>query len=194
MNFFMNSRSLLLILVFSVTSLNAWSETYSYHADVKGMVCAFCAYSVSKNISQLPGVDADSVDVDLKGGQVTFRSDQKVSEQKLSGLFNKSGFTISNLTVSKSSINSVNPVKQASLDLHLDIFKIDQLTGVIEAIGNIAASTPSRLIINAPLAQEEAILKPLLMGRQQVIKVRFIPTESDTIHLQLFDASGSSKS
>jgi len=57
---------------------------------------------------------------------------------------------------------------------------------VIEAIGNIAASHSSRLIINAPAAQEETILKPLLMGRQQVIKVRFIPTESDSMRLQLF--------
>lgn len=190
----MNIRKLLLMILLVMAGFNAWAGTYNYHADVKGMVCAFCAYSVSKNISQLPGVDADSVDVDLKGGQLSFRSDQKVSEQKISALFNESGFTVSNLTVSETSTNISNVKKTASLDLQLDVFKIDQLTDVIEAIGNIAARSPSRLVINAPIAQEETILKPLLMGRQQVIKVRFIPVESDKVRLQLFDTRDDSES
>ncbi len=187
MNFFMNIRNMLLMMLMVMADFNAWAEIYDYHADVKGMVCAFCAYSVSKNISQLPGVDADSVNVDLKGGQLDFRSDQKVSEQKISALFNESGFTVSNLTVSEMPVNISNVKNTVSLDLQLDVFKIDQLTGVIEAIGNIAARSASRLVINAPAAQEETILKPLLMGRQQVIKVRFIPVESDKVRLQLFD-------
>ncbi|VAW68368.1 hypothetical protein MNBD_GAMMA10-482, partial [hydrothermal vent metagenome] len=40
----------------------------------------------------------------------------------------------------------------------------------------------------APAAHEETILKPLLMGRQHVVKVHFIPNTSDKIHLQLFSA------
>ncbi len=185
----MKIKSLLITIILMVTSFQVLAESYHYNADVKGMVCAFCAYSVSKNISKLPGVDTDSVDVDLKGGHVIFDSSKKVSEEKLAGLFTRSGFSISNLTVSRSAATIVKSDEQASLDLQLDVFKIDQLSSVIEAIGNIAASNPSRLVINAPLAQEDAILKPLLLGRQQVIKVRFIPTESDTMRLQLFDVA-----
>jgi copper chaperone CopZ len=190
----MNTKNILLSLLLMVTSFASWAQSYRYDAEVKGMVCAFCAYSVSKNVSQLPGVDADSVDVDLKGGHVTFNSRKKVSEEKLSGLFTDSGFSISHLTMSETSKKPAGPTKQASLDLQLDVFKIDQLSSVIEAIGNIAASNPSRLVINAPLAQEETILKPLLMGRQQVIKVRFIPTQAETMRLRLFDIPVNSES
>jgi len=182
-------RNLLLSILLMFAGLTVQAETYHYNADVKGMVCAFCAYSVSKNISKLPGVDADSVDVDLKGGHVAFKSSEKVSEEKLAALFTDSGFSLSHLTVSETLKNPVAVEPHAVLDLQLDVFKIDQLISVIEAIGNIAASNPSRLIINAPAAQEDTILKPLLMGRQQVIKVRFIPAGSDTMHLQLFDVS-----
>ncbi len=184
---FISMKNLLLLMLLATANFNVWAKTYNYHADVKGMVCAFCAYSVSKNVSKLPGVDADSVNVDLKGGSVTFRSKEKVEEKKLAELFGESGFTVSHLTVTTSAVVSKKLTKKASLELQIDIFKVDQLTSVIEAIGNIAASTPSRLVITAPLTQEDIILKPLLMGRQQVIKVRFIPTETNTIQLRLFD-------
>ncbi len=191
MIFLKNIKHILLVIMLGMFSINSWAETYKYHADVKGMVCAFCAYSVSKNISKLPGVDADSVNVDLKLGQLDFISSKKVSAQKLSELFSESGFTINNLNFTKTKTSLVELSDEISLDLKIDVFNTDQFSGVIEAIGNIAASTPSRLIIEAPASQEDTILKPLLMGRQQVIKVRFIPAKVDKIHLQLFKANNS---
>jgi len=186
MKLFNKQKNILLTIILGILSINSWAGSYQYNADVKGMACAFCAYSVSKNISKLPGVNADSINVDLKGGHVAFNSTQKVPEQKLTELFSESGFTISNLTLSNMPATTDKLTDNPRLELSIDIFETDQLTSVIEAIGNIAASTPSRLVINAPASQEEIILKPLLMGRQQVIKVRFIPTKSDKIHLQLF--------
>jgi len=186
MNLSMNIRALLLTMLLALTSSTVWAGNYQYNADVKGMVCAFCAYSVSKNISQIPGVDADSVDVDLKAGKVTFRSDQKVSEKKITELFSESGFTVSHLSVSETAEKIKDTNGSASIDLRMDVHKIDQVVAVFEAIGDIAASSPSYMIIDAPAAQEDSILKPLLMGRQQVIKIRFIPAQSDVIHLRLF--------
>jgi len=185
MKLFNKQKSILFAIILGILSMNAWAGSYQYNADVKGMVCAFCAYSVSKNISKLPGVNADSVNVDLKGGHIAFNSAQKVSKHKLTELFSESGFTISNLTLSNIPVTIDKLTDDPRLELSIDIFEVDQLTSIIETIGNIAASTPSRLIIKAPASQEEIVLKPLLMGRQQVIKVRFIPTKSDKIHLQL---------
>jgi len=187
MNLLMNVRYMLLSILLVFTSFNVWSETYNYHADVKGMVCAFCAYNVSKNISKLPGVDADSVNVDLKAGRVSFHSDKEVGEEKLSSLFVSSGFTISNLRVNEISRIESSPAQTISIDMNFASDRINHFSGVIEAIGEIAASTPSRLVIRASAKQEDSLLKPLLMGRQQVIKIRFIPTKSGSIHLQLFD-------
>jgi len=180
-------KKMVLVVAFVVISLSIQAKDFNYEADVDGMVCAFCVYNVSKNISALPGVDADSIDVDLVDGHVVFRSEQKVSEKILTDMFKKSGFTISNLTENKSSTDASNSVDAVSdLDLSFDIYKSEQFTTVIEAIGNIAASTPSRLLIEAPASFEETLLKPILMGRQQVIKVRFVPTDGENIRLQLF--------
>ena len=66
------TRNIVITLVFAIWSVSGAAEEYSYQAQIKGMVCAFCAYSVNKNISALRGVDAESVDVDLKNGEVVF--------------------------------------------------------------------------------------------------------------------------
>ncbi len=161
--------------------------TYLYNADVKGMVCAFCAYNVSKNISMLPGVDADSVDVDLESGHVAFYSSETVNEDKLVALFAGSGFTISNLK--KNSLSTKNNKSENStplLILEIKSENLEQYDSVIEAVGNMAANTPSRLLVTASTDYEDKLLKPLLMGRQQVIKVRFVADDFEMVRLQLF--------
>ena len=65
---------LILMLGLFVLSFGLLATEQVYQANVEGMVCAFCAYSVSQDVAGLPGVDADSVDVDLENGKVTFSS------------------------------------------------------------------------------------------------------------------------
>jgi len=187
MIYIIKTKQLVLTLLMSLFTLSVVAGTYSYKADVEGMVCAFCAYSVAKNISKLPGVDADSVNVDLKNGHVAFNSQKKVAEKNLTELFNDSGFSLSNLEFTKNNDTHDLAAGEVILDLKIDAFKTDQFSVVLESIGNKVANTNSRLIINAPASQEETILKPLLMGRQQVIKVRFIAADTDTVHIQLFN-------
>ncbi len=176
-----------ILLVFSLLiSTHTWADNYRYDADVEGMVCAFCAYSVSKKISTLPGVDADSVDVDLKGGHVQFYSSKTVQETTLIPLFSDSGFTLSNLRQTVSGHDDKASDETASLILEIDNDSVEQYGDMIESMGNIAASTPSRLLITASFEFEDTLLKPILMGRQQVIKVRFIPEDSERVRLQLF--------
>jgi mercuric ion binding protein len=183
----LNKILFIIALLFSTTTL---ANEYSYYADVEGMVCAFCAYSVSKNISALPGVDAGSVDVDLKDGHVMFNSSQTVHEDKLTALFASSGFTISNLkqtelNTTASKQKNTSPV----LTINVNRAKLEHYSGVLEAVGEIAARAPSHLLIRAPAAEEDKLLKSVLMGRQQVIKVLFVPEESEMIRIQLFSDS-----
>lgn len=183
----LNKTLSIIVLLITTTT---WASEYSYYADVKGMVCAFCAYNVSKNISTLPGVDGDSVDVDLKGGHVKFHSSQIVNEDKLAALFTNSGFTISNLKKTRSvEITSKPENSTPVLTLDMNRARAEQYSSVLEAVGNIAASSPSRLLIRAPAAEEDRLLKSVLVGRQQVIKVRFVPEESEMIRIQLFEGS-----
>ncbi len=175
-------------ITFALLSISSQAKEMSYEADVEGMVCAFCAYNVSKNISALPGVDADSVNVDLKGGHVAFNSSQAVSEDKLAALFTKSGFTVSNLKETRLDTAGKQPENPTPLlSIEVDPEKVEQYDSVFEAVGNIAASTPSRLVITAPPGYEEKLLKPILMGRQQDIKVRYVPRKTAKIRVRLFE-------
>jgi len=150
------------------------------------MVCAFCAYSVSKNISKLPGVDADSVDVDLQGGHVRFYSSQPVDEAKLFSLFTDSGFTISRLKQSEAISTNRKTEESLALTLEIDRDKIEQYIMLLENLGNLAASSHSRLLIEAPAEDESKLLKPILMGRQQVVKLRFKASKNNKIVIKLF--------
>ncbi|HEC26433.1 MAG TPA: heavy-metal-associated domain-containing protein [Gammaproteobacteria bacterium] len=181
-------RILILLLPLIIWSTSAWSKEYQYEADVKGMVCAFCAYSVSKNINKLPGIVKESVDVSLKKGEVRFRSTSRVTQKTLESLFTKSGYTISGLTETEVKTAS-NTSRKATptLELNFPGTDTDKFEPVIKAIGNIAAAAPSRLVIEAPQSLEMEILKPLLLGRQQVIKVEFVPVEQKSIRLRLFE-------
>lgn len=184
-------KKILLVLSLAIFSITTYADSYHYQADVKGMVCAFCVYSVGKKIRQLPGVDADSVNVSLKDNFVTFTSQQTISQQLLGDLFKKSGFTLSHLTLTKKTIQS-NKTRQSArgttrLDLSIDVFETDQFTSLLKTIGDIATQKPSRLRIEAPQEQENTILKALLMGKQQAVQVIFIPNEdADVMRLQLF--------
>jgi len=181
-------RGLLITLMLVVWSVNGWAKELNYEAHVEGMVCAFCAYSVSKNIGSLPGVDAESVNVDLKTGRVGFKSNRQVSRQSLEAVFTESGFTLDKLSeIELPPTNGQSP-QQLSLilDVRLDSLDTDRFEAVFEAVGNIAAGSPSRLVIEAPGSLEGDLLKPVLMGRQQVMKVRFRPSDSRSIHLQLY--------
>ncbi|MBL4711268.1 MAG: heavy-metal-associated domain-containing protein [Gammaproteobacteria bacterium] len=174
-------------LITTVFTTVAWANTYSYQADVNGMVCAFCAYSVSKNVSTLQGVEADSVTVDLYAGRVSFYSNKIVNEDKLISVFADSGFTISNLQVSEIEKSNINlSATEPVLVLTFDSTKTELYKSIIEAIGDVVASTSSQLLIMAPQVDEDTLLKPLLMGRQQVIRVRFVADESEKIRIQLF--------
>ncbi len=181
-------RSLLLTLVLAAWSVNGWAKDINYQADVKGMVCAFCAYSGNKKISSLPGVDAESVNVDLKSGRVDFRSKQKVSKTSLEEVFTESGFTLEKLSEVEQPPTSEQSAEKLPLvlDMKLDSLDTVQFESVFEAIGNIAAESQSRLLIEAPALLEDDLLKPVLMGRQQVMKVRFNPSSTDSIRLQLY--------
>jgi copper chaperone len=62
------------------TDSNATADSRQY--TVQGMTCAHCVMSVTKEVEQVPGVDA--VDVDLESGRVVVRgegfSDEAIRE------------------------------------------------------------------------------------------------------------------
>jgi len=178
---------LILLLGFMVLSSDLLATERVYQADVEGMVCAFCAYSVSRDLAGIPGVEADSVDVDLDKGKVTFKSAEPVSEATLISVFEDTGFRITAL----SELDAGSVVKnegdyQLVLSLTVDGKNPSVFDTVFESVGNLAARNLSRMVLTAPAVYEEELLKPILMGRRQVMKLRFVPTADEKIQLQLF--------
>jgi len=178
---------LILLLSLIVSSSNLLATERVYQADVEGMVCAFCAYSVSRDLAGLPGVESDSVDVDLENGKVTFKSTEPVSKETLVSVFEDTGFRISALTeLDAGSVASNDEDYQFVLSLTINDKNPSAFEAVFESVGNLAALNQSRMVLTAPAAYEETLLKPLLIGRRQAMKVSFVPGNDEVIQLQLF--------
>ena len=174
------------MVLFAFWSVQVTAEGFSYQAQVKGMVCAFCAYSVDRKISALPGVLTESVEVDLQNGDVVFRSTRPISEDSLESIFSESGFRLFDLRETAAPMAKEQRPSMLALDLKINGLDTPEFASMLEVVGNLAASRISRMVIHAPAASEPDLLKPLLMGRQQVMKVQFISAEGGSIQLQLY--------
>ena len=185
------TRSLLAAAAVMALCLSAWAEEYAYQARMEGMVCAFCAYNVGKTIGGLPGVDADSVTVDLESKLVDFRAESPIDPESVAAAFADSGFTLARLEAIENP-SARRPSGEEAPVVVLDFKGADavQFEAVLEALGAIASAQGMRLVIQAPEAVEIDLLAPLLMGRKPAINVRFVPTDEDSIHLEMFAAFG----
>ena len=159
---------------------NAVADQLEYELEVNGMVCAFCAYNVSKQLKTLDGVVPDSVDVDLDKGRVKLQSGNKLDRSQLADLLLTAGFKLG--TVTEAEALNVEPRRQRdeavflSMTLRSDRLGEGQFDEVLEAIGAMAVQRSVRISVVGPEELELAILKPVLMGRRTVIEVEYQST------------------
>lgn len=177
-----------IIAVLSILILNnsVWAKDHGYQGKIEGMVCAFCAYNVTQKISQLPGVNADSVKVDLKSGNVVFLSTLLIEKTSISKLFAESGFNLITFGQKDLNGNSIKFSSEPLISLKFSSTDIAQVDTVLDVIGDLAVTQSSQLAIKAPKTSEVELLKPILAGRKIVIKVQFIPVESNVVELKLY--------
>lgn len=165
-----------LVLVL-IASTNAVASEFAYKLDVKGMVCAFCAHNVSKQLRSADGVAADSVDVDLASGTVTLLSEKELQTARLAELVQAAGFELEAVaeTVSDSSTTaqrSERPVL-VSLTVPTDGLAEGEFDILLEALGALASQRSADLTLMGPAALEMRALRPILMGRKPAIEVWF---------------------
>ena len=180
-------RSVLAAVTMMWLSLPVWAAPQTYEGRIEGMVCAFCAYSVGRTIGDLPGVQADSVDVDLETGVVRFSANDALDFASVSGAFTDSGFTLVALEPvpgmqDRRSVADGNPVAV----FEMQGLQPERFAAMLEALGGVAAAQRMRLVIEAPDAVEMDLLKPILMGRKPAINVRFVATHEDSIRLSMY--------
>ncbi len=171
------------LIVLSMVSMsivtNAVADQLEYELEVNGMVCAFCAYNVSKQLKTIDGVVPDSVAVDLDQGTVRLRSESKLGRKQLADLLLTAGFELGAVSEAEA-LNTESRRRLAeaaflSMTISSDRLSDGQFDEVLEAIGAMAVQRSGRISVVGPEELELAILKPVLMGRRMVIEVEYVP-------------------
>jgi len=166
-----------LVLACMLFATNVPASDLDYTLEVKGMVCAYCAYNVSKQLKSLDGVVPDSVSVDLENGKVTLQSEKKLETTRLSKLLQKEGFSLGTVSETISAAMAARRKSDGSVVMSLtvdtDRLVDGQFDTMLEALGTIAAQRSGRISVVGPGELEETILKPVLAGRRTVIKVEY---------------------
>ena len=181
----------LLVLFCMLFGTNVLASDLDYTLEVKGMVCAYCAYNVSKQLKSLDGVVPDSVSVDLENGMVTLQSEKKLETARLSELLQTAGFRLGTVSETTSEAAATRPKSNGSvvmsLTINADRLVDGQFDAMLEALGAVATQRPVRITIAGPDELEVAILKPVLAGRKVVIDVDYdrVNRPDNTIRINL---------
>ncbi len=185
-------KNLLVLSLFYMSFVsNSFANGFDYALEVKGMVCSFCAYSVSKQLRFLDGVVDHSVSVDLDNGMVTLQSEQKLQTTRLGEVIQAAGFQLG--TVTETSLEAVTPLQNAegslvmSLTLNADRLVEGQFDALLKALGEIASQQSGRIAFAGPDETEIATLMPVLMGRRPVIDVEYdrVTQPDNTVRISL---------
>ncbi|MCZ6640756.1 MAG: heavy-metal-associated domain-containing protein [Gammaproteobacteria bacterium] len=168
-------------------SVAARSAEHNYEIEISGMVCAFCAYTVGKNLATLPGVVADSVSIDLERGVAMLQSTQKLDAAAVEETILESGFNVAGIAsiteIPAVSTPTTQVVKLTLNDEQIGSKMADQL---LDVLGATALRIGGELRVIAPGKLESDILKPLIAGRQRAIKVRFESSAQGTVQVSLY--------
>jgi copper chaperone CopZ len=184
-------KKLLLLILFipslSLLSNIARAQDYSYQGKVESMVCAFCAYNVTKKVGRLPGVNVDSINVNLSSGQVAFSSSLLIKKATITKVFHESGFSLVAFNQIKNANSDVTLYsREPIIALKFSSTDIIQLDPVLNIIGSLAVTKAAKLFIKAPKASELDLRKPILAGRKSVIKVQFLPVDNNVVEMKLY--------
>ncbi len=171
------------LIVLSMVSMsivtNAVADQLEYELEVNGMVCAFCAYNVAKQLKTLDGVVRDSVDVDLDKGWVKLQSGKKLDRSQLADLLLTAGFKLGAVAEAEAlnteSRRRLDEAVFLSMTISSDRLSDGQFDEVLEAIGAMAVQRSGRISVVGPEELELAILRPVLMGHRTVIEVEYEP-------------------
>ena len=171
-------KFLIVLTIVSISmATNAVAGQLEYELEVNGMVCAFCAYNVSKQLKTIDGVVPDSVAVDLDQGTARLRSESKLDRNQLADLLLAAGFNLGAVSEAQAlnteSRRRMDEAAFLSMTISSDRLSDGQFDEVLEAIGAIAVQRSARISVIGPAGLELAILKPVLMGRRTVIEVEY---------------------
>ena len=169
--------AVLILFLFVSSAPSAIASEVGYELKVTGMVCAFCAYNVSKQLRSADGVAADSIEVDLASGTITLKSEKPLEAARLAELVEAAGFKLEAVTETApdSSIPASSSERAVQLSLTLDAKGLaeGEFDSLLQALGVLASERSAGLAVVAPAGLEMRLLRPILMGRTPAIDVDF---------------------
>ena len=161
------------------SAVQSLAAPVNYRLEVRGMICAFCAYNTAKHLGALTGVAADSVEVDLDKGVVRLRSDRPLAREEAAKIVEQAGFELLGIThlAESAAPPRLSPSPEPVVRLQLDPRRLSEgvLNPLLESFGGLVVAQGGRLDVKGPPSLEMRILKPLLMGRRTTIPVTFEP-------------------
>ncbi|HZD51525.1 MAG TPA: heavy-metal-associated domain-containing protein [Woeseiaceae bacterium] len=170
------------LLTLSATTANASAaDVLDYELEVSGMVCAFCAYNVSRELKLLDGVDPKSIHVDLSEHQVRFRSRGPLDETHLAERIIAAGFDLESVTASTTASSAIalheeEAVVFLRLELRADAVSGGDYDDLLTALGILVGQRTASVRLTGPSASEMRTLRPILMGRKPAIDVEYRAT------------------
>lgn len=190
MKYLFNLKKLLftLMVVSSISLVSA--KEYAYQGKVEGMACAFCVYNVSNKIREIAEIKNDSVNVELKTGKVEFISSRLIDKKELDKIFKDSGFSLTQLKQSDmNQLSNIEFLDVAQIVINFPRNQLNQVNKLLNSLGDLAENEMSLLIIYATKKDQLELLKALIAGRQQTIKVTFIEPHDNNISIKLYSMS-----
>lgn len=188
---FMHQVLLLMLALSATTGSASAADTLDYELEVSGMVCAYCAYNVFRQLRRLDDVDPKSIDVDLAEGKVRFRSQGPLDETIIVESITAAGFELESVAESPAVPSSV-PLHAEEpllvrLELRADAVADGNYDGLLEALGTLTVRRAARLRVAGPAASEMVTLRPILMGNKPAIDVEFAagPRPGQTILIEV---------
>lgn len=173
--------------VFMLTTMSTYAAEHNYEIKVQGMKCAYCAYSVSKNLAAIDGIITESVRIDLERGVATLQSVRPLDDHQIEQSFLDSGFLVADITRHAQLPERGTPsARIASISIGKEQIGSTIANQLLDVLGETAAARSSKLHVRAPQTLEQEILRPLIAGRQRAIQVRYEPADDDTIEVTLY--------
>lgn len=173
-------QTALLGILLAVTP--AWAAPTHYVLDVQGMKCAFCAYNATEQLAQVPGVQPQSVHIDLAAGKARLASDTPLPRETLAHALEQAGFRLVEMqTVSAPDGEDAYELQTVMhLEINASDFDESRFGPVLKALGAAIAEHGGRVRLLAPSSMEKRLVKSLLMGKQAAVPVHFEPSALQT--------------
>lgn len=188
----MHRLQITLFALLAMIGTESVPDSLQYELEVSGMVCAFCAYNVSRQLQSLDAIEPRSIDVDLTDGMVRLRSRASLDEGILAERVTAAGFKLKSVS-SSIAVPPSEPMRATNrllirLELESDGLGRGDYDSLLGALGVLSVQRAAAVRVNGPAGSEMRILRPILMGRERRIDVEYAaaPEQSKSILIEVF--------